>query len=242
MAGHSKWHNIQKSKGAVDAKRSKMFTKVARELIVAVKVGGSPDPMNNSRLATVIAKAKAVNMPNDNIKRTIEKASGAGNADNYDSVVYEGYGPNGVAVIVEGLTDNRNRTASEVRHFFDKFGGNLGATGCVSWSFDRKGLIIIERADLDDDTVMMDVLDAGATDFVAEDSCYEIYMEPDDCAAVAEKLSEQSYTLVSAQVELIPQNYVKLTEDDDLKNMEKLIDHLEDNDDVQNVYHNWEQE
>ncbi|MDF2838722.1 MAG: YebC/PmpR family DNA-binding transcriptional regulator, partial [Evtepia sp.] len=151
MSGHSKWHNIQKSKGAADAKRSQMFTKVAREMIVAVKTGGSGDPNNNSRLATVIAKAKAVNMPNDNIKRTIEKALGSGNADSFESVVYEGYGPNGVAVIVEALTDNRNRTAPEVRHFFDKFGGNLGATGCVSWSFDRKGVIIIEREDLNED-------------------------------------------------------------------------------------------
>lgn len=168
MSGHSKWHNIQKTKGAADAKRSQMFTKVAREMIVAVKTGGSGDPANNSRLATVIAKAKAVNMPNDNIKRTIEKALGAGNGDNYDSVVYEGYGPNGVAVIVEALTDNRNRTAPEVRHYFDKYGGNLGATGCVSWSFDRKGLIIIEREDLNEDTVMMDALDAGAADFSSQ--------------------------------------------------------------------------
>ncbi|MBP1758944.1 MAG: YebC/PmpR family DNA-binding transcriptional regulator, partial [Firmicutes bacterium] len=169
MSGHSKWHNIQKTKGAADAKRSQMFTKVAREIIVAVKAGGSGDPANNSRLATVIAKAKAVNMPNDNIKRTIEKGLGAGNNDNYENVVYEGYGPNGVAVIVEALTDNRNRTAPEVRHYFDKYGGNLGATGCVSWSFDRKGVIIIEREDLDEDAVMLDVLEAGAEDFVPDE-------------------------------------------------------------------------
>lgn len=242
MSGHSKWHNIQKTKGAADAKRSQMFTKVAREMIVAVKTGGSGDPNNNSRLATVIAKAKAVNMPNDNIKRTIEKALGAGNADNFESVVYEGYGPNGVAVIVEALTDNRNRTAPEVRHYFDKFGGNLGATGCVSWSFDRKGVIIIEREDLDEDTVMIDALEAGATDFESEEDCFEIYTEPDACGVVAKVLEEKGYVFLSAQVEMVPQNYVKLTSEADVKNMEKLIDHLEDNDDVQNVYHNWEQE
>ena len=161
MSGHSKWHNIQKTKGAADAKRSAAFTKVAKEIIVAVKTGGSGDPNNNSRLATVIAKAKAVNMPNDNIKRTIDKALGANNTDNYESVVYEGYGPNGVAVIVEALTDNRQRTAPEVRHLLDKFGKGLGPTGCVSWSFDRKGVIILdnEDGDLDEDTVMMDALD-----------------------------------------------------------------------------------
>ena len=167
MSGHSKWHNIQKTKGAADAKRSQAFTKIAREMIVAVKEGGSGDPNNNSRLATVIAKAKAANMPNDNIKRTIDKALGSGNTDNFEKVVYEGYGPCGVAVIVEALTDNRNRTAPEVRHLFDKYGGNMGATGCVSWSFDRKGVIIIdnEEGDLDEEAVMMDALDCGAADF-----------------------------------------------------------------------------
>ncbi len=241
MSGHSKWHNIQKTKGAADAKRSQMFTKVAREIIVAVKTGGSGDPANNSRLATVIAKAKAVNMPNDNIKRTIDKAAGSDNADNFESVVYEGYGPNGVAVIVEALTDNRNRTAPEMRHYFDKFGGNLGAAGCVSWSFDRKGLIIIEREDLDEDSVMLDALDAGAADFSAQEDCFEVYTEPDLCGAVAKALEEKGYVFLSAQVEMLPQNYVKLESDADIKNMEKLIDHLEDNDDVQNVYHNWEE-
>src|SRR5574344_2418203 len=167
MSGHSKWHNIQKTKGAADARRSQAFTKIAREMIVAVKEGGSGDPNNNSRLATVIAKAKAVNMPNDNIKRTIDKALGSGNTDNYESIAYEGYGPGGVAVIVEALTDNRQRTAPEVRHYFDKCNGNLGAIGCVSWSFDKKGVIVIDNEDgeLDEDTVMMDALDAGAEDF-----------------------------------------------------------------------------
>jgi YebC/PmpR family DNA-binding regulatory protein len=242
MSGHSKWHNIQKTKGAADAKRSQMFTKVAREIIVAVKSGGSGDPNHNARLATVIAKAKAVNMPNDNIKRTIEKALGSNNADTFESVVYEGYGPNSVAIIVEALTDNRNRTAPEVRHYLDKFGGNLGATGCVSWSFDRKGVIIMEREDLDEDTVMIDALEAGAEDFVSEEECFEIYTEPDLCGTVAKLLEEKGYVFVSAQVEMVPQNYVKLTNEADIKNMEKLIDHLEENDDVQNVYHNWERE
>ena len=155
MSGHSKWHNIQKTKGAADAKRSQIFTKIAREMIVAVKTGGSGDPANNSRLAAVIAKAKAANMPNDNIKRTIDKALGAGNTDNFENVVYEGYGPNGVAVIVDALTDNRNRTAPEVRHLLDKYGKGLGATGCVSWSFDRKGVIVMDSEDLDEDTVMI---------------------------------------------------------------------------------------
>ena len=182
MSGHSKWHNIQKTKGAADAKRSQIFTKIAREMIVAVKTGGSGDPNNNSRLATVIAKAKAANMPNDNIKRTIDKALGSGNADSYENVVYEGYGPSGVAVIVDALTDNRNRTAPEVRHLLDKYGKGLGATGCVSWSFDRKGVIIIEKEDLDEDTVMMDALDAGADDMQVEEETFEVYTDPDASA------------------------------------------------------------
>ena len=214
MSGHSKWHNIQKTKGAQDAKRSAAFTKIAKEIIVAVKQGGSGDPNNNSRLATVIAKAKAANMPNDNIKRTIDKALGAGNTDNYESVTYEGYGPSGVAVIVEALTDNRNRTAPEIRHYFDKYGKGMGAQGCVSWSFDRKGVIIINNEDeeLDEEVVMMAALEA------------------------------KGYTFVGAEVEMVPQNYVKLTSEDDVKMMEKLLGMLEDNEDVQNVWHNWEQE
>ncbi len=242
MSGHSKWHNIQKTKGAADAKRSAIFTKIAKEIIVAVKTGGSGDPDNNSRLATVIAKAKAANMPNDNIKRTIEKALGSGNADSYESVTYEGYGPNGVAVIVEALTDNRNRTAPEVRHIFDKYGGNLGATGCVSWSFDQKGVIVIEREDLDEDTVMMDALEAGADDMEAGEECFEIYTDPAAFGQVLSTLEEKGYVFISAKVEMVPQNYVKLTDEADIKNMEKLIDLMEDNDDVQNVYHNWDQD
>ena len=244
MSGHSKWHNIQKTKGAADAKRSQAFTKIAREMIVAVKEGGSGDPNNNSRLATVIAKAKAANMPNDNIKRTIDKALGAGNTDNFEKVVYEGYGPSGVAVIVEALTDNRNRTAPEVRHLFDKYGGNMGASGCVSWSFDRKGVIVIdnEDGDLDEETVMMDALDCGAADFEADGSIFEVTCDPDDFNAVTAALEGKGYAFAEAAIEMVPQNYIKLTDEDDIKNMTKMIDLLEDNDDVQNVWHNWEQE
>ena len=244
MSGHSKWHNIQKTKGAADAKRSQAFTKIAREIIVAVKEGGSGDPNNNSRLATVIAKAKAANMPNDNIKRTIDKALGAGNTDNFEKVVYEGYGPSGVAVIVEALTDNRNRTAPEVRHLFDKYGGNMGASGCVSWSFDRKGVIVIdnEDKDLDEETVMMDALDCGAADFEADGDVFEITTEPDDFNAVTAALEAKGYVFAEAAIEMVPQNYIKLTGEEDVKNMTKLIDLLEENDDVKNVWHNWEQE
>ena len=243
MSGHSKWHNIQKTKGAADAKRSAAFTKIAKEIIVAVKEGGgSGDPNNNSRLATVIAKAKAVNMPNENIKRTIDKALGAGNTENFESVTYEGYGPGGVAVIVEALTDNRQRTAPEVRHAFDKCNGNLGAIGCVSWSFDRKGVIVIdnEDGDLDEDTVMEDALDAGAEDFEVDGPALEITTDPDSFNDVVKALEERGYSFVSAEVEMVPQTYVKLSGEGDLKNMEKLIDMLENNDDVQNVWHNWE--
>ena len=243
MSGHSKWHNIQKTKGAADAKRSAAFTKIAKEIIVAVKQGGSGDPANNSRLATVIAKAKAANMPNDNIKRTIDKALGAGNTDNYESVTYEGYGPCGVAVIVEALTNNRQRTAPEIRHYFDKYGGNLGAQGCVSWSFDRKGVIVInnEDEDLDEEVVMMDALEAGAEDFEADGPVFEVTTDPDAFSEVLAALEAKGYTFVGAEVEMVPQNYIKLATDDDVKMMEKLLGMLEDNEDVQNVWHNWEQ-
>ena len=242
MSGHSKWHNIQKTKGAADAKRSAAFTKIAKEILVAVKEGGSGDPANNSRLATVIAKAKAVNMPNDNIKRTIDKAMGAGSTENYESVTYEGYGPAGVAVIVEALTDNRQRTAPEVRHAFSKCNGSMGAPGCVAWSFDSKGVILIdnEDGDLDEDTVMMDAMDCGADDFEPEEGCFTVYTDPDAFNDVVKAMEEKGYTFASAQVEMVPQNYISLSDEGDIKNMTKLIDMLEDNDDVQNVWHNWE--
>ncbi len=241
MSGHSKWHNIQKTKGAQDAKRAQAFTKIAREMIVAVKEGGSGDPANNSRLAAVVAKAKAANMPNDNIKRTIEKALGSGGGDNYESVTYEGYGPSGVAVIVDAMTDNRKRTASDVRHYFDKYGGNMGATGCVSWSFDRKGVIVIDNEDeeLSEDDVMEAALDAGADDLEPDGEIITVYTQPDDVAPVADALS-QKYKLLSAQVEMVPQNYITLTDEGDIKNMSKMLEMFEDNDDVQNVWHNWE--
>ena len=244
MSGHSKWHNIQKTKGAADAKRSATFTKIAKEMIVAVKQGGSGDPKNNSRLDTIIAKAKAANMPNDNIKRTIEKALGAGSSDNYEALTYEGYGPSGVAVIVETLTDNRNRTAPNVRHLFDKYNGNLGAAGCVSWSFDRKGVIVIdnEEGELDEDTVMMDALEAGADDLKNEGDVFTVYTDPDVFNEVNAALEAKGYTFVSAQIEMVPQNYVKLTSEQDIKNMTRLIELLEEDDDVQNVWHNWEQD
>ena len=244
MSGHSKWHNIQKTKGAADAKRSAAFTKIAKEIIVAVKQGGSGDPANNSRLATVIAKAKANNMPNDNIKRTIDKALGSGNTDNYESVTYEGYGPGGVAVIVETMTDNRNRTAGSVRHHFDKYGGSLGTNGCVSWSFDRKGVIVIdnEDEDLDEDTVMMDALDAGAADFQPEEGCFTVYTDPDSINDVAKALEDKGYKFDSAQIEMVPQTYQKLEKQEDRDNMEKMLDLFEEDDDVQNVWHNWDQE
>ena len=221
MSGHSKWHNIQKTKGAADAKRAQAFTKIAREMIVAVKEGGSGDPNNNSR-----------------------QALGAGNTDNYEKIVYEGYGPSGVAVIVETMTDNRNRTAGEIRHYFDKYGGNMGAANCVSWSFDKKGVIVIdnEDEDLDEDEVMMEVLDAGADDFEPDGETFVVYTAPDDVSPVAEKISAAGYKLLSAQVEMLPQNgYIKLTNEDDIKNMQKMLDMFEDNDDVQNVWHNWEE-
>ena len=243
MSGHSKWHNIQKTKGAADAKRSAAFTKIAKEILVAVKEGGgSGDPANNSRLATVIAKAKAVNMPNDNIKRTIDKALGAGSTENYEAVTYEGYGPGGVAVIVEALTDNRQRTAPEVRHAFSKCNGSMGAQGCESWSFDKKGVIVIdnEEGELDEEVVMMDALDAGAEDFEADGPALEITTDPDAFNDVVKALEGKGYAFVSAQVEMVPQNYIALSGEGDLKNMAKLIEMLEDNDDVQNVWHNWE--
>ena len=242
MSGHSKWHNIQKTKGAADAKRAQTFTKIAREIIVAVKQGGSGDPANNSSLAQVIAKAKAANMPNDNIKRTIDKALGAGNTDDYESITYEGYGPSGVAIIVETMTDNRNRTAGDVRHYFDKYGGNMGAAGCVSWSFDKKGVIVISDEDyeLDEDTVMMDALEAGADDVEKDGEVYEVTTDPDAFQQVFDALEKAGYKFVSAQVEMVPQNYITVTDEGDIKNLNKMLEMFEDNDDVQNVWHNWE--
>ncbi len=240
MSGHSKWSTIKRKKGANDAQRAKIFTKIAREIIVAVKAGG-PDPDNNSSLKDVIAKARANNMPNDNINRTIKKAAGSTEGDNYESITYEGYGPNGVALIVDALTDNRNRTAADVRHAFDKFGGNMGQNGCVSFMFDKKGVIVIEDEDseIDEDEITMDALEAGAEDISIENGVIEITTAPNDLGAVRESL-EGKYTLASAEVSMIPQTMTELTDEAQITQMQKMLDMLEDNDDVQNVYHNWD--
>ena len=239
MSGHSKWNNIKRKKEKTDGARAKIFTKIGRELAVAVKEGGSADPAANSKLKDVIAKAKANNVPNDNIERIIKKAAGEGNSNAYESITYEGYGPAGVAVIVECLTDNRNRTAGDVRHYFDKFGGNLGTTGCVSFMFNEKGVIVLEREGLDEDTVMSDALEAGASDFQADEDVFEIYTEPSDFSGVRDDLEAKGYSFVSAEVEMVPDTYTDLTDPDQFLKMQKLIDALEDNDDVQQVWHNW---
>ena len=240
MSGHSKWNNIKHKKEKTDAQRAKVFTKIGREISMAVKAGGG-DPTVNGKLRDLIAKAKQNNVPNDNIERVIKKAATVGGED-YEVIVYEGYGPCGVAMIVETLTDNRNRTAGDLRHYFDKNGGNLGATGSVSWMFTDRGIIVIEKAGLDADTVMMDALDSGAADFTEQDEVFEIVTEPADVSAVREALEAKGYTLLSSEVEKIPSTYSKVEGEDDLKRMRKLIDMLDDNDDVQNVWHNWENE
>lgn len=242
MSGHSKWNNIKNKKEKSDGQRAKIFTKIGREIAVAVKAGG-PDPSANAKLKDVIAKAKSLNVPNDNIERSIKKAAGDGDGSNYENITYEGYGPSGVAVIVETLTDNRNRTASDMRHYFDKFGGNLGQMGCVSFMFDKKGVIIIDNEDneLDEDTVMMEALDAGASDFNAGEGYFEVLTDPDDFSLVCDALENAGYKFASAQIENVPQTTVKLENEDDIKNMTKLIDSLEDNDDVQDISHNWEE-
>ena len=242
MSGHSKWHNIAKRKGANDAKKAKIFTKIGREMAIAIKEGGSANPEFNARLRDCIAKAKANNMPNDNIKRTLDKYSGANGQVNYEANNYEGYGVGGVAVVVETLTDNKNRTVADVRHLFDKYGAGLGATNCVSWQFDKKGVIIMERGELDEDTVMMQALEAGAEDFQADENTFEIYTTPDDSSAVREALETLGYSFVEAEVEMVPQNYITLENEEDMAKMRKLLDGLEDNDDVQAVWHNWENE
>ena len=240
MSGHSKWNNIKRKKEKTDGAKAKVLTKIGRELAVAVKQGGGPDPASNSTLKALIAKAKAANMPNDNIERCIKKAAGEGEGDNYESIVYEGYGPCGIAVIVEALTDNRNRTAGDVRHYFDKFGGNLGTTGCVSFMFQEKGVLVVEKEDLDEDKVMEDSLEAGASDFQADEDVFEIYTEPSDFNGVLEDLTAKGYEFVSAEVEMVPDTYTEITDEEAIVKMQKLLDALEDNDDVQNVWHNWE--
>ena len=224
MSGHSKWSTIKR--------------KIAREIIVAVKAGG-PDPDNNASLKDVIAKARSNNMPNDNINRTIKKAAGDTDTSTYENITYEGYGPNGVAVIVNTLTDNRNRTAADVRHAFDKFGGNMGQNGCVSFMFDKKGVIIIENDDIDEDEITMDALEAGAEDIEVDTDSIEITTAPEDLSTVREAL-EAKYTLASAEVSMVPQTMTELADPDSIKNMNRMLEMLEDNDDVQDVYHNWD--
>lgn len=241
MSGHSKWATIKRKKGAIDAQRGKIFTKIGRELAVAVKEGGS-DPASNSKLRDAIAKAKSNNMPNDTIQRSIKKAAGEAGGNDYVEMVYEGYGPSGVAVMVETLSDNKNRTAGDLRHYFDKYGGNLGQSGCVSFMFDRKGVIVVEKADgIDEDTLMMDALESGADDMTAEEECYEITTSPENFSTTREALEAKGYSFAQAEISYIPQTLTTLTDEADIKNMEKLIEMLEDNDDVQNVYHSWDE-
>jgi YebC/PmpR family DNA-binding regulatory protein len=240
MSGHSKWNNIKRKKEKTDGARAKVFTKIGRELAVAVKEGGGPDVNSNSRLRDCIAKAKAANVPNDNIERIIKKAAGDGDDTKYETITYEGYGPSGVAVIVESLTDNRNRTAGDVRHYFDKFGGNLGTSGCVSFLFAQKGLIVVEREGLNEDKVMEDSLEAGAADFQADEDVFEIYTEPDDFSGVLADLEKKGYEFVSAEVEMVPNTMAAIPEEEARTKMQRLLDALEDNDDVQNVWHNWD--
>lgn len=242
MSGHSKFANIKHKKEKNDAKKGKIFTMLGREIAVAVKAGGA-DPANNGKLRDVIAKAKSNNMPNDTIERSIKRAAGADSSIVYESVTYEGYGPSGVAVIVETLTDNRNRAAANVRNAFTKGGGNMGTSGCVSFMFDEKGLIVVdkEEVDMNEDELMMLAIDAGAEDFAAEEDSYEITTATDDFSAVREALEKESIPMASAEITMIPQTYTELTNEEDIKKMNRLLDLLDDDDDVQNVWHNWDE-
>ena len=242
MSGHSKFANIKHKKEKNDAAKGKIFTVIGREIALAVKEGGA-DPANNSKLRDVIAKAKSNNMPNDTIERGIKKAAGDVNSVNYEQVTYEGYGPSGIAIIVEALTDNKNRTAANVRSAFTKGNGNMGNTGCVSYMFDKKGQIIIdkEECEMDADDLMMIALDAGAEDFAEEEDSFEVLTDPDDFSVVREALEKEGIPMASAEVTMIPQNYVALTDENDIKYLNKTVDLLDADDDVQNVYHNWDE-
>ena len=238
MSGHSKWHNIQAKKGKADAQRGAVFTKIGREIAIAVREGGA-NPESNGKLRDIIAKAKANNMPNDNIQRSIKKASGELSNVVYEEITYEGYAPGGVAVIVDCISDNRNRTASDVRHCFAKYGGNLGTTGSVGFMFDERGVLVVEKEPgSDEDEMMMTALDAGAEDVNVEEDVYEILTAPNDFSAVREKLEQQGITFLSAEVQKIPQNTVEVTDPDTILKIQKMLDLLEENDDVQNVFHN----
>lgn len=240
MSGHSKWNNIKRKKEKTDGQKAKIFTKMGREISVAVREGGSADPATNSKLKDAIAKAKANNVPNDNIERILKKAASEGNGENYEALQYEGYGPCGIAVIVETLTDNRNRTAADLRHYFDKCGGNMGQTGCVSFMFNQKGKLIVEAEGLDEDKVMEDALEAGASDFATDEDVFEITTEPEDFSAVRDDLEAKGYVFVAAEVQMVPDVLTAIEDPDAIKNMEKLLDMLDDNDDVQDVWHNWD--
>lgn len=242
MSGHSKWSTIKRKKGANDAARAKVFTKIGRELAVAVKNGG-PDPAVNTKLKDVIAKAKQNNVPNDNIDRMLKKAAGDSNGANYEEIIYEGYGPNGTAVVVEALTDNRNRTAGEVRHYFDKAGGNMGTSGSVMYMFSREGVILVEKEDVDEEELMMEAIEAGATDFIADDEdVFEIRTEANDVGAIRDELEAKGYKTISSEPAYIPSTYVHLDNEDDMAKMSRMIEMFEENDDVQNIWHNWENE
>ena len=238
MSGHSKWNNIKHKKEKTDAQKAKVFTKIGKEIAVAVKEGG-PEPTSNSKLRDLIIKAKANNVPNDNIDRIIKKAAG-GDGANYDEIVYEGYGIGGVAVIVETLTDNRNRTSADVRHYFDKYGGNMGTSGCVSFMFDNKGVIVIEAEDVDEDKLFEDVLECGADDLSNEGEVFEVYTDPAQVGAVAEALEKMGYKYLSAEAEKVPQNYTSLSDEEQLTKLRKMLDVMEENEDIQNVWHNCE--
>ena len=240
MSGHNKWSTIKRKKEKTDNARAKVFTKIGREIAVAVKEGGA-DPAGNSKLAAVIAKAKAANVPNDNIDRIIKKAAGEGNADNYEEIVYEGYGPAGVAVVVEALTDNRNRTAGDVRHYFDKYGGNMGQTGSVMFMFTRQGVVLVDSEDVDEEEFMMTALDSGADDVIVDEGVFDVRTGVHDVAAVADALTNAGYTVVSAQAEYVPSTYTRL-EGDNITLMGKMLEMFEENDDIQAVWHNWENE
>ncbi len=240
MSGHSKWSTIKRKKEKTDNARAKVFTKIGREIAVAVKQGG-PDPAGNSKLKDVIAKAKAANVPNDNIERIIKKAAGDGSSANYEEIIYEGYGPAGVAVVVEALTDNRNRTAGDVRHYFDKYGGNMGQQGSVMFMFTRTGVVLVDGEDVDEDALIETALEAGAEDVIADDGVFDVRTGVHDVADVADALTAAGYTVVSAQAEYVPATYTRL-EGDDITRMGKMLEMFEENDDIQAVWHNWENE
>ena len=242
MSGHSKWSTIKRKKGKIDEARAKVFTKIGREIAVAVREGG-PDPAGNSKLKDCIAKAKANNVPNDNIERIIKKAAGETGGANYEEIIYEGYGPNGIAVVVKALTDNRNRTAGDVRHYFDKFGGNMGTSGCVMFMFDYYGVIVIEKEDVDEDKLMEDAIECGAIDLITdEEEIFEVRTDPNDLGAVTSALEAMGYKFMSSETAYIPQTYTRLEDEESMKKMSKMLEMFDVNDDIQGVWHNWENE